>query len=154
MRIFAARRAVTGSLAVVLIIGTGSWYAMNTYAHVGGCRTDPIIKMSNGKQLELTATITDDATNVSKVIYTLHIPAGVQVTSEIFTGNTFAGKESITVLADGANNAYTAGFVASDKNSVSVTDNATLRHTGTGTATASQSVSGVTNQNLRVSFAG
>ncbi len=63
------------------------------------CRTDPIVSLSDGHKVSLSATIATDAANVNMIHYTLHVPRGVTVTNVVFT-SAFASKEMIMVWFD------------------------------------------------------
>jgi hypothetical protein len=154
MKLFAARRAGVGALTLATAMVGGSWCALHSYAHVSSCRTDPIVKLSNGESVNLSASIYDTATNVSKVTYTLYIPAGVAVTGETFTGNAFTGKEALVVYATNPAGSYTSNYVVSDANSsINVTGTTSLT-SARGKALATSSVTGLTNQTITVAVSG
>jgi len=155
MKLFAARRAILGTVAVAAILGTGSLFAMGAGAHVGGCRTDPIVKLSNGNEVHLSATIYDSETNVSKVTYTLYIPTGVSVTGKTFTGGGFNGKESIGVYANNPAHTYTSSYVVGETYSnINVTDSSSLVYSKTNKTLTTASGSGLTNQTLSLTVTG
>ena len=93
--------------ACMLVTGTiaGTLTATCTYASVSGCRTDPIVVLSNGMQVELDNTIADVSANVSKVVYTLHGPVGTTVQSVSYVNTTSGIDETFQYVADnGAGN--------------------------------------------------
>ncbi len=119
------RHTIFAALAIAglagLLLGT------QAHAQVTACRKDPIIKFSNGKQLDVVATIGNAATDVSKVTYAVKIPTGVSVTSVIYTGGTSAGNGSVTVSATNAGGTYaTATRVTTVTTKSTVTVTATL----------------------------
>jgi hypothetical protein len=57
--------------------------APDTQAAIGGCRSDPVVTLSNGDAVELHATIDDTTTDVQLVSYTLHGPAGTSLRGEV-----------------------------------------------------------------------
>jgi len=70
-----------------------SLVAPDTHAAIGGCRSDPIVTLSDGNVLDLHATVTDTYDDVEQVSYTLYVPNGVWVTSEVDT-SLLGGKEA------------------------------------------------------------
>jgi len=84
--------------------------AVNTAHAAIGCRSDPIVVLSNGVTLDLSATIYDDSSDVQQVNYTLQAPAGVWVQQAITTDGAVGYKEHFAVhpLPPGAAAAYTS----------------------------------------------
>src|SRR5439155_10658200 len=82
-----------------------SLIAPDAHAHVGGCRSDPIVTLSNGNTLDLSAVVSDTATDVQQVSYTLHAPAGTSVTREVDT-SVLAPKDAFQFYADNPPNPY------------------------------------------------
>jgi len=64
-----------------------------THAAIGGCNSDPVVTLSNGDVLDLHATVTDTYDDVEQVSYTLYVPNGVWVTSEVDT-SLLGGKDA------------------------------------------------------------
>ncbi len=77
--------------------------APQAHAIIGGCGGDPIVVLSNGTTLDLSTTATTDASTVSQIAYTLHVPAGTQVVSVTSLGV----REVLSVIADNAPDSYT-----------------------------------------------
>jgi len=69
-------------------------------AIVQGCRSDPIIWLSNGTKVTMIADIAADASQVKMVTYTLHAPRGGTVNQVVYTGGALKDKERVTVLFD------------------------------------------------------
>lgn len=93
-------------------------------AHHSGCRTDPIIYLSNGTQFNMVINISDDSSDVNKVTYAVHGPSGTTVTKIVYTGNAFAGKEFFTYTANektGHFDTYTAVYTGAASMSVTAT---------------------------------
>jgi hypothetical protein len=76
------------------------------HAAIGGCRSDPIVLLSNGDILDLSANIDDSATDVQQVTYTLHGPAGSSVIGVIPTSGVLGPKETFQYTADAAAGSY------------------------------------------------
>lgn len=62
-------------------LGGASTHATHAAA---GCRTDPIVTLSNGVVVHLSATINDTPSDVTGVAYTLHAPIGTSVVSVVY----------------------------------------------------------------------
>jgi hypothetical protein len=50
------------------------------------CRTDPIVFLSDGTRVKMTAEIGTAAPNVQSIVYTLHAPVGTSVVQIVHTG--------------------------------------------------------------------
>src|SRR4051794_29529093 len=74
--------------------------AASVFAATGGCRADPIVWLSNGTKITVTASSTAAASAVKMLTYTLHVPRGVKVTKVLYTGGVLKAKERVVVVAD------------------------------------------------------
>jgi len=63
------------------------------HADIGGCRSDPVVVLSNGVVVDLSAVIADDAADVRGVAYTLHVPAGLRAVSVAPSGGRSAPRK-------------------------------------------------------------
>lgn len=70
------------------------------------CRADPIIILSDGIVLDVSATIADDASDVKQITYVLHVPDGATVIRAISTDGVVGYKEKFQVQSDSAPGAY------------------------------------------------
>jgi hypothetical protein len=70
------------------------------------CRTDPIVMLSDGNNVSMSATMATEAGNVRQIAYALHVPSGVTVTKIVFTGGDWAKKEVVEVYSDLPNGKY------------------------------------------------
>lgn len=93
-----------GLLTAVLLAGASGAPA---HAALVRCSSDPIVYLSNGMKVDLTATLATNRQNVERITYVLHVPAGAQVTKVVYTAGELGHKEAVTVLDD-ATGAYTA----------------------------------------------
>src|SRR4051794_23459175 len=76
-------------------------------AAAAGCRADPIIILSDGTILDVTADIDTAVSNVQAIHYVVHGPRGVKLLSKISTPTLgFAGKESFVYYDDAAPEQY------------------------------------------------
>jgi hypothetical protein len=64
------------------------------------CRADPIVWLSNGTKVTMTASIAADASQVKLITYTVHAPRGLSVRSIVYTGGALKDKERVVVLFD------------------------------------------------------
>lgn len=147
-------RALLATSALTLGMLAGSMLATGAQAHITYCRSDPQVFLSNGMKVELTATISTDSSYVDSVKYVLHAPAGTSVTSVVYTGGAFAGKESLSFYADGPANEYDGSTTVNAKQArgVGVTAQEAANYTGASSGAVMTSSSGTTNQTLYTSL--
>ena len=101
-------RTLLGTAALSTALLAHSLIAPDALAHVGGCRSDPIVTLSNGNMLDLSAVVSDTATDVQQVSYTLHAPAGTSVTREVDT-SALGPNDTFQFNADEPPRTYGAG---------------------------------------------
>lgn len=78
-----------------------------TEAAVSGCRTDPIVILSDGTILDVTAEIGTSVTNIREIHYVIHGPRGVQLIAAISTPTLgFTGKETFSYYDDAPSRQY------------------------------------------------
>ncbi len=118
--------------------------ASHAHAAFGACRSDPIVRLSNGVTVDLTANISTSTANVKKIAYTLHGPVGTTVTKVTYTQGWVGPPERFTYLADEPAGQYDAYTVASTTDSTAVTATTTIPSKGaasvSGLSGASQHV--------------
>ena len=93
---FTARRAgymLLGAALLSASLLTRSLLAPASHAAIGGCNSDPVVTLSNGAVLDLHATVSDTYDDVQQVKYTLYVPQGTWVTSEVDT-SVLGGKDT------------------------------------------------------------
>lgn len=140
-------RLAAAGTAVLVGVVAGSGVAHRASAAISYCHSDPIVTLSNGSQVDLTATISDTASDVKSVVYTLHAPAGSSVVRLVTTGGAFSGKETLNFYADNAAGTYETDTVVSTRTSpVAVTAQTRV----VGGVQLSGSASGYDKQNLPV----
>src|SRR4051794_12296378 len=79
------------------------WVGLSTpsaFAAAGGCRSDPIVWLSNGAKVTMVASSTASASTVKLITYTVHVPRGVRMTKVVYTGGVLKDKERVVVVAD------------------------------------------------------
>ena len=103
-------------------------FAPISEAAVGGCRADPIVILSDGTILDVSAKIDTDVSNVLEIHYVVHGPHGVQLVAALSTPTLgFEGKESFTYYDDAAPKRYiTETLVQTSYDQVSVTAQTTF----------------------------
>lgn len=148
---FPTRRLTVGAAVLatgLLAVGSGA-----TRAHaIQACYSDPIVYLSNGQQVSLSATIADSSADIKSVVYALTLPAGVTPTRVTFTGGVFAGKESFVYSNTTSTKASYVSTTRATTATAGVALTAQTRVTGS-TGTAQASVSGRSGQDLSVTVA-
>ena len=101
-------------------------------AAAGGCRSDPIVILSDGTILDISADIGTAVSNVREIHYVVHGPGGVKLVSAISTPTLgFSGKETFTYYADAAPNQYiTETLVQTTYDQIRVTAHTTFANVG------------------------
>src|SRR5258706_15351804 len=93
-----ARRVV---IAASIFLGGLVLSAPVAQAALDGCRADPVIYLSDGSALDVTADISTSASNITSIAYTLHVPAGLHAILYLATPPLgFKGKEAFTLVSD------------------------------------------------------
>ena len=108
---FTAHRAgymLLGAAVLSASLLARSLVAPDTHAAISGCRSDPVVTLSNGAVLDLHATVDDTYDDVQQVSYTLYVPKGTWVTSEVDT-SALGPKDTFQFYADEPPNTYSAG---------------------------------------------
>jgi hypothetical protein len=98
---FAARRpgpTVLGTAVLSVGLLAGSLTAHDAHAEIVGCRTDPVVLLSNGTELDLSAAIDDSSADVQQVTFALHVPTGVRVIA--YVEGSLGAKESWQAYGD------------------------------------------------------
>jgi len=151
MSLFTTRHPRRAMLVAALTAGVflgGPLAAHIAHAAVG-CRSDPAVFLSNGVKVQLSAAIATDASDVRRIVYTLHIPSGVAVTRVVFTAGGLDGREQLTVQADDAARNYdTTTVVYTRLHGVAVTAFTQVVNPTTYANSAPQEVTGQDQQSL------
>ena len=97
------------------------------------CRADPIVTLSNGRQVQMSDLIFDATSNVSKVAYTLHGPVGTTVKSVSYANTDPGIVETFQYVADNQAGDYDSYAAIYDKTpQVNVQYYTTATNTTTG----------------------
>jgi len=122
-------------------------------ASIGGCRSDPVVILSNGVVLDLSAAIDDTADDVRGTTYTLHAPVGTGVVAVVGTDGVLGLTERFVFQADQAASTYaTETVVRTGQGGVAVSATTDVVGAGAG-ATLTGTATGVSAQPLRVTLA-
>lgn len=107
---------------IALLIAVGPFSA-TAEAAIAGCRSDPVVVLSDGTILDLSVAIETNVANVTEIHYAIHGPVGVGLVAAISTPTLgFAGRETFTYFADAQPGQYiTEALVRTTYNSVGVT---------------------------------
>jgi hypothetical protein len=104
------RVAAAGILLWIALLafaaGSGTAEAMGS-----GCRTDPVVVLTNGAQLQFGANIDTTYSNVERVDYTIHGPVGSAPLLIVYTDNPLGSVERVHYTADAGVNTYTVDTV-------------------------------------------
>ncbi|HLJ68712.1 MAG TPA: hypothetical protein VKX16_15250 [Chloroflexota bacterium] len=116
-----------GGLALLATVVATALPAQSAQAYVGGCRTDPVVVLSNVGTLDLSATINDTLSDVKQVVYVVHAPAGIHELAVVNTSGLMGLKETVKFYADDAGNTFDVfTTVYTGQNGVPVTANASV----------------------------
>jgi hypothetical protein len=110
-------------------------------AIVRACRGDPIVWLSNGTKVTMTAQIAADASEVKLVTYTVHAPRDVSVDKVVYTGGALKDKERVVVVFDRVSGYLIEARADLGTTAAQVTINARLeRDARSATATSTSSI--------------
>jgi len=137
--------ALTALLSVALVgFATGP---LTTFAY-SACRTDPVLVLSNGAEVQLASSIGTSYDNVRNIVYTVHAPRGTVILLTIYTDNPLGSKERVVYYADQASNTYTTDTVVNTTSGSSSVTATGLLVSALHITLASGSASGLTNQHV------
>lgn len=105
---FSSHKIITltiGIFAALVLFGVSH---QATLAALIGCRSDPIIVLSNGTLVDVSADVDTTLWNVTEVHYTVHVPAGTKPVLIIRTKAWLTSQETFSIYSDNAANAYSS----------------------------------------------
>ena len=122
------RRAVIVVGILFTGLGLGSGFAPAAEAALDGCRSDPVIYLSDGTALDLSVDIGTPVSNVATIQYFVHVPRGLHMLLYVATPTIgFQGKESFTMLYDAPAAQYSTDTLVQTRiRGVSMTSHTTL----------------------------
>jgi hypothetical protein len=123
-------------------------------AALDGCRADPVIYLSDGTALDISANISTSVTNITTIAYYVHVSPGVHAILYLATPTLgFSGKEVFVMFNDAPAGQYRTDTLIGTKGStVAVTAHTTLVGvylTNLSLSLQSKSVSGYSNRDVR-----
>src|SRR4029079_1830933 len=93
----ATRLLALACLCAVLLTGLVQTAA---FAKLLACRSDPVVLLSDGTVVDVSADIETLPFNVTEVHYTLHIPEGLSAVLIVHTPTWLTSTETFTIYAD------------------------------------------------------
>jgi len=138
---------------LLLLAAASSLQVPSALAYVGGCRTDPVVVLSNGAALDLSAGISDNLSDVRSVVYVVHAPVGIHETAVINTSGLMGLKETVQFSADDAVNTFDVSTtVSTGQSNVAVQANASVVSPLNLVVGLAKTVSGASNQAIHLHF--
>jgi len=105
------RRALLGIAALSMSLLVSPSPGDRAYAQIGPCESDPVVVLSDGTTLDLSAAISDAESDVQSVSYSLTIPSGTSVVSVTNTYGPLGPKEVFSYSAGNAARTYSSTTV-------------------------------------------
>ena len=142
-----------GLAAAVLAAGIITGPLMSRPAHAyASCRSDPVVTLSNLGTLDLNASIGDSLSDVQKVVYVVHAPAGTKLLAVVNTDTLIGLHESVQFYADDSANTFDVyTTVYTGQKGISVTASSTVLSL-LNIVLGSSAVTGSSNQALHTHF--
>ena len=100
------QRGRRGGALLCAALLAGTVFVPSARADLVGCRSDPVVILSNGVTVDLTATINDTEADVQQVAYALHAPMGTSIVSVLYTSGALGPKEVLQFFADSTAGVY------------------------------------------------
>jgi hypothetical protein len=105
------RRLTLGTL-VIFITGMAAWPA---YPAGLRCRSDPVVLLTDGTIIDLSADVDAALWDVSSVHYTVHVPCTAHVLAVVRTPNWPTTLETFNVVSDATQGRYDTSTVVHTK---------------------------------------
>ncbi len=138
------------SLLLALLAGG----TQTAQARLQACRTDPIVFLSDGTKIVITADIYTSESDLRDITYTLHGPHGTKVTKIVYMGKGFHFNETVIYHDDNTDGQYqTDTLVATYSAAVDVTVNSRLTVKSWSDYFDSVSMQGKSNDHVVINFA-
>ncbi|HZU11835.1 MAG TPA: hypothetical protein VFB58_03270 [Chloroflexota bacterium] len=113
-------RLLLGAVALAFALVGSPLLAPRANAELGACYSDPVVVLSNGVTLDLSATINDSESDISQVAYSIHAPAGISVNSITYTSGPLGPKEVFRLVSSGTSTTYRVATLVSTGTTVPV----------------------------------
>ena len=88
-------RLLLGGMVLIGALAAGPLLPQSTYAHLSGCKTDPIVMLSDGTQISITDTVADSPDDLRQITYVVHVPVGTNLKNVVYTSG-LGSIESLT----------------------------------------------------------
>ena len=126
--VIAARRAIIALSIMLTGLALTASLTPVAQASLDGCRADPVIYLSDGTALDVTADIGTDVSNITTIAYLVHVPPGLHMLLYLATPTLgFKGKEIFILFNDAPARQYkTDTYVLTNNEDVEVTAQTTL----------------------------
>src|SRR5947207_893660 len=99
MGLLRSTRRLMGATLLAVGLAAGLSAPLSALAGFTPCRTDPVVTLSNGVAITLSATVYDAPSDIQNIAYVIHAPAGTTVTSVDYLGDPYASLESVQFYA-------------------------------------------------------
>jgi hypothetical protein len=93
-------------LALLVMSLAGAVLPDGAYAGNSACRRDPVVYLSNGMVVQITAEIQAPIEQVERLVYVLRAPQGTNVQRVVYTGGHNNPPETLLFYADMPENTY------------------------------------------------
>ena len=132
---------VLGILAALVLFGVSHQVS---FARLVACRSDPVVVLSDGTVVDLSADIDTLLWNVTEVHYTLHVPQGLSPVVVLHTPTWLTSQETFTIYSDNAPDIYSSSTTVQTRGGSTDVTAHLLVNLATGDA------SGTTGQKLKI----
>jgi hypothetical protein len=124
----AARRAIIAMSMLLAGLALAAPVTPVAQAALDGCRSDPVIYLSDGTALDISADVSTSVSNVTSIAYFVHVPQGLHAILYLATPTLgFRGKETFVLLNDAPARQYQIDTLVGTRNgAVAVTAHTTL----------------------------
>jgi len=102
------RPAILGLAFIMALVLSLFSQSQSAHARLAMCRSDPLVLLSDGTVLDISADVGALLWDVEEVHYTLHIPEGLHMVASVSTPNWPTTVERFDVFADNPPGVYTS----------------------------------------------
>lgn len=96
---------IAAFVAAVVLFGL---FHQESLARLIACRSDPVVILSDGTIVDISADIDTMLWNVTEVHYTLHVPQGLRPILVVHTPTWLTSTETFAIFSDNDTNQYTS----------------------------------------------
>ena len=106
---------LVGAMLLAIALLAGPFTMCSAGAQLSSCRSDPVVTLSDGTQIDLSADIDDSPSDVVSILYTLHAPVGTHVVATATTDGELGLVERFRFNADTLSNTYDTDTVVNTR---------------------------------------